>query len=125
MNRMRIDEYLRRKHSIQMVGFFDLRYMVKLTGCVPKTLRRMHEIHLGEYHASYEVAPSWGSERFTENQLEYAAKASHQAIELFKFFHIKLLENGSFKEMAMPSIIEENLDKRFRKKENKFQSFDE
>lgn len=54
----------------------------------------MCETYLGNYYAEWKVPSSWANEKLKDKELEFAARDSHQAIELFKFFHLKFLQNS-------------------------------
>lgn len=112
---MKIGDYLFRNHNIHIKSSLDVRHMAKLTGSVVGYLKPMCEAHLGNYVAEYKVPSSWANEKFKDKELEFAARDSHQAMELFKFFHMKSIPNRSLEGMQKSTIgiVEEYLDKKY------------
>lgn len=89
--------------------------MAQMAGSVEGNLDQIFSLHLGKYRAEAKFPLSWANEKFKDKELEFSAKNSHQAVELFKFFHLKLVENGSFegRSTSAISIVEKYLDKNY------------
>lgn len=112
---MKIGDYLFRSHNIQIKSTLDIRYMAKMAGSAVGYLKSMCETHLGHYFAEYKVPPNWAIENFKDKELEFAARDSHQAMELFKVFHEKLIENNSLDESqaSIVGLVKEHLDVKY------------
>lgn len=115
MNPSKIGYYLSRNHKIRIRSSLDVRHMAKVTGSVVGILKAMCEIHLGSYFAEWKVPSSWTNDIFKDKELEFAARDSHQTIELFKFFHLKFIQNSSLEGISNSalSIVKEYLNKNY------------
>lgn len=115
INPMKIGDYLSRNHNIRMKSTLDIRHMAKMTGSAVGYLKAMCETHLGHYYAEYKAPPSWAIEKFKDKELEFAARDSHQAMELFKIFHEKLIPNSSHDGLptSTVSLVKEYLDVKY------------
>lgn len=112
---MKMGDYLIRNHNIQIKSTLDIRHMAKMTGSVVGYLKSMCETHLGHYYAEYKAPSSWANEKFKDKELEFAARDSHQAMELFKVFHEKLIHNSSPDGLQTSTVglVNEYLDKNY------------
>lgn len=112
---MKIGDFLFRSHNIQVKRTLDIRHMAQMTGCAVGYLKAMCETHLGHYFAEYKAPPNWAIQNFKDKELEFAARDSHQAMELFKVFHGKLIKNNSLDELPASTVglVKEYLDVKY------------
>lgn len=94
INPTKFADYLLRSHNIRLQSSLDIRHMAMMTGSAVGLFEMMCETYLGNYYAEWKVPSSWANEKLKDKELEFAARDSHQAIELFKFFHLKFLQNS-------------------------------
>lgn len=108
---MKIGEYLFQNYSIRVKSTLDIRHVAKLTGSTVGYLKTMCETYLGHYYAEYKMPSSWANDKFKDKELEFAARDSHQATELFKVFHGKLIrENPVSRLQSVVSLVGDYLD---------------
>lgn len=80
--------YLKNDYGINVKSTLDLRYLAEKCQYKPAGLGRMSKAHLNvELDKNWRLACSnWENLQLTNQQIMYAAKDAHVAIELFKVF---------------------------------------
>lgn len=103
--------YLVRDYGVCVASTFDLRYLAAMTDCRPAGLGKMTEDYLNvKLDKNWRIRCSdWESPTLSGKQIDYAAKDAHVAIELFKFFAIRLQQKGMLENQStyVKNIIEE------------------
>lgn len=85
-------KFLARDYGVCVASTFDLRFMAATCGCRPGGLGKMSKDYLDvKLDKNWRVTCSdWEAPKLSPQQVDYAAKDAHVAIELFRRFAAKI-----------------------------------